>query len=44
MYNYTFSPLHLEGPLPLYISYIGPEQTKQGGDQETLEAAGDKCQ
>ncbi len=36
--------MYIEGPPPLYISYISPEQTRQDRYQETLKTAGDKCQ
>ncbi len=36
--------MYIERPLPLYISYASPEQTKQEQYQETLELAGDKGQ
>ncbi len=36
--------MYVEGPPPLYISYVSPKQTKQDQYQETLEAAGDKGQ
>ncbi len=36
--------MFIEGPPPLYISYISPEQTKLDQYEETLEAAGDKGQ
>ncbi len=36
--------MYVEGPLPLYISYVSPEQTRQDRYQETLEGAGDKGQ
>ncbi len=32
--------MHIEGPPPLYMSYVSPEQTKQDQHQETLEATG----
>ncbi len=35
--------MYIDGPPPLYISHAGPEQTKQDGFQEALEAAGDKA-
>ncbi len=35
---------YIEGPLPLYIAYVSPEQTKQERHPETLEAVGDKGQ
>ncbi len=34
--------MYVEGPPPLYISYVNPEQMKQDQHQETLEAGGDK--
>ncbi len=34
--------MYIEGPPPLYISYVSQEQTKQDQYQETLDAAGDK--
>ncbi len=36
--------MYIEGPHPLYISYVSPEQTQQVQHQETLEATGDKGQ
>ncbi len=36
--------IYIERPPPLYISYAGPEQTRQDRYQETLVAAGDKGQ
>ncbi len=39
-HNYTY----IEGPSPLYISYLSPEQTRQDKYQDTLESAGDKGQ
>ncbi len=36
--------MYTEGPPPLYISYVSPEQTKQDQHQKKLEAAGDKDQ
>ncbi len=35
--------MYIEGPPPLYISYVSPEQTKQDRHQDTLEP-GDKGQ
>ncbi len=32
----------MEGPPPLYIPYVSPEQTKLDQHQETLETIGDK--
>ncbi len=34
--------MYIEGPPPLYISYISPEQTKQYRHQQILELVGDK--
>ncbi len=31
--------MYIEGPHPVYISYVSPEQTRQDRYQETLEAA-----
>ncbi len=36
--------MYIEGPPPLYITYVSPEQTKQDSCQKTLEAARDKGQ
>ncbi len=36
--------MYVEGPPPLYISHVSPEQTKQDEHQELLKAAGDKSQ
>ncbi len=36
--------MYVEGPPPLYISYVSPQQTRQDRYQETLEAAGDNGQ
>ncbi len=36
--------MYVEGPLPLYISYVSREQTRQDRNQKTIEAEGDKGQ
>ncbi len=33
---------YIEGPHPLYISYVSPVQTKQDRHHRTIEAARDK--
>ncbi len=36
--------MYVEGPLPLYMSYVSPDQTKRDWHLETFKAARDKGQ